>query len=121
MPLTVRSFLKLAVGLVASLAGRPLYAQQGQRGLLTSFIGHVRSVPSFRAKFAENPQQILRESGIDPSPYNLPDRLTDAQVDAFLEDLSKVVAAMPPPPPPREEGLRAPVAVYGPPPGPRRP
>jgi hypothetical protein len=115
-------FLKSVAGLAIALASGSAFAQQPprERLTLTDFIARVRADAALRARFAENPRAVLNEYGIDPAPYNLPDRMSDERMDRLLDDLTRS-AAQPPQPPPRNPGLQAPVAVYGPPPGQRRP
>jgi hypothetical protein len=86
---------------------------------LSAFIARVRQDVALRERFARNPQATLRAFGIDPAPYDLPDQLSDAQLDRLLADwLSRPGA--PAPAPKLEEAPPAPSVVYGPPPGPRK-
>jgi hypothetical protein len=102
-------------------AGNPVSPVQAETLTLSAFVARVRRDATLRARFAQDPRTVLRELGIDPTPYNLLDRLTDAQLDRLLADWSRDAdwlrdAGAPSPPP---EPLTAPVPnpVYGPPPG----
>ena len=89
---------------------------------LSGFVARIRQDVALRARFAQNPRAVLREFGIDPAPYNLPDKLTDAQLDRFMTDWSRGAGTPTPPPAPRPATSPAPAPVYGPPAGfPRRP
>jgi hypothetical protein len=89
---------------------------QAKTSTLSAFVVRVRQDARLRARFARNPRTILDEFGIDPTPYNLSDRLTDAQLDRFLADWSRDAGASTPRPVP-EPAPPAPAPVYGPPPG----
>ena len=122
-----RTLLKLLVGLfVAAPAAATATGAEVTRPApiqvetltLSAFAARVRQDTALRARFAQNPGAVLREFGIDPAPYNLPARLTDAQLDRFLADWSRD-AGTSRPVPPGPPGPPAP--VYGPPPGPAQP
>jgi hypothetical protein len=86
---------------------------------LSAFVARVRQDATLRARFAQNSRNVLREFGIDPTPYDLSDRLTDAQLDRFLADWSREAGASSPRPLPKP-APPAPAPVYGPPPGLRK-
>ena len=120
-----RTLLKFIIGLFAAApaggtasaaeTGSPTSPVQAETLTLSAFVARVRQDATLRARFAQNPHAVLREFGIDPTPYNLSDRLTDAQLDRFLADWSRD-AGPSRPVPPGPPGPPAP--VYGPPPGP---
>lgn len=120
MALSVRAFLRSIAGLALVLAGGAARAQQRETLTLSAFISRVRGDGALRARFADNPSAVLREYGIDPTPFNLPDRITQAQMDSLLDDLSRRA-----PPqtaqPPELPVPRPPAVIYGPPAGMRRP
>ena len=86
---------------------------------LSAFVARVRRDAALRARFAQNPRNVLREFGIDRTAYDLSDRLTDAQLDRFLADWSRDAGTSTPRPVPDPEPVPAPTPtpVYGPPPG----
>jgi hypothetical protein len=130
MATPLRTLLTFIAGLFAAAqADTPSRAEvshpspiQVETLTLSAFAARVRQDTALRARFAANPRAVLREFGIDPAPYNLPDRLTDAQIDRFVTDWSRG-AGTPTPPPVAEPAQRpAPVVIYGPPGGfPKRP
>jgi hypothetical protein len=83
---------------------------------LSAFVARVRQDAALRARFAQNPRSVMRELGIDATPYDLSDRLTDAQLDRFLADWSRDPGASTPRPEPKP-APPTPTPVYGPPPG----
>jgi hypothetical protein len=85
---------------------------------LSAFIARVRQDEALRARFARDPQATLHAFGIDPAPYDLPDRLSDAQLDRLLADWVRG-RGRPAPAPKLEKAPSAPAVVYGPAPGPR--
>jgi hypothetical protein len=122
MPITVRALLRSIVGLVAVLFGasRPSIAEDRvPPGTMAALIAKLRSDGSLRARFLENPSAVMREQGIDPTPFRLPERLTQAQLDRLLADWSRQ-AGSPPAPAPASPQPQPPVVVYGPPAGPPR-
>ena len=122
-----RTLLKFIMGLFAAApAGgtssaaetdSPTSPMQAKTLTLSAFVARVRQDAALRARFAQNPRTVLREFGIDPTPYNLSDQLTDAQLDRFLADWSRDAGASTPPPVPGPVTPPAPAPVYGPPPG----
>ena len=61
----------------------PLRAERPPLGKL---IGQLREDAALRARFSLNPRSVFEERGIDPTPYDLPDRLDGDDVDRFLSD-----------------------------------
>ena len=122
MAMTVRALLRSVAGLVAVLSGAPRIATAEDRvapATMAALIAKLRSDASLRARFLENPSVVMREQGIDPTPFRLPDRLTQAQLDRLLADWSRDAgAAQAPTPPSAQPG--PPAVVYGPPAGPPR-
>jgi hypothetical protein len=125
MAISARTFLRSLIGMFAMLFGGLARAQQSpstpsEKLTMSAFIARLRNDSALRARFAENPRGILREHGIDPAPYNLPDRVSEEQMERLLADLAREAR---PPQPPRPDAPRPlPAPVYGPPPGaPRRP
>ena len=126
MAMSVRTFLKFVAALAIAVAGGRVQAQQFERLTLSAFIARVRSDAGLRARFAASPRAVLKDYGIDATPYNLPDRVSAEQMDRLLDDLSRTAAAEPPPvvrpaPAPAPVYGPPPAAVYGPAPGMRRP
>lgn len=79
---------------------------------------------ALRARFAADPAGTLRTSGIDPTPYNLPAKMTEGEIDALMRGWQAARAPMVVPvpvPPPVQQEQNMQVAVYGPPPGLREP
>ena len=121
MPMTVRALLRSIAGLVAVLVGasrRSIAQDRVPPGTMAALIAKLRSDASLRARFLENPSAIMREQGIDPTPFRLPQRLTQAQLDRLLADWSRQ-AGPPQAPTPAPQPV-GPAPVYGPPPGPPR-
>ena len=152
MSASVRMLFKFVVGFFAALQGatvstsaqetRAAIVPQSQTLTMAAFIARLRQDPTLRAHFSQNPVAVLREHGIDPTPFHLADRLDQAQLERLLAvwavgaglrfDVAQLSpqpheAAPPTPPavvyvpppglPPQQPGPPAP--VYGPPPGPR--
>jgi hypothetical protein len=98
---------------------RPEAQSRPERLTMSAFIARLRQDAALRLRFTQNPRVVLREHGIDPTPFDLPDRLDEAQLERLLADWqrrgmgSAEGSPSPPPPPPRN----VPVPVYGPPPG----
>jgi hypothetical protein len=116
--ISVRTFLKSILGLAAALVGGAGQAQQNpprEQLTLSQFIARVRGDAALRARFAANPRQVLAEFGIDPAPYNLPERISEAQMQRLLDDLSRQAGPPSPPPGQDDASRRPPVPVYGPP------
>jgi hypothetical protein len=121
MAISVRTFLQSIAGLALVLAGGGARAQPRETLTLSAFIARVRGDGALRARFADNPRAVLRDYGIDPTPFNLPDRITRAQMDSLLDDLSRrTETAQPAPQPAPSQGPRTPVVIYGPPSGMRK-
>lgn len=144
-----RTVFKLIAGFFAALQGVSASAEPARAAIvagsekltMSEFIARLRQDPALRAQFRQNSRAVLREAGIDPSPFNLPDQLdekvlarllanwaADASARTQLAQASTqsptppaVVYGPPPGPPPSPPSDRAapPVPVYGPPPGPR--
>jgi hypothetical protein len=131
MARSVGTLSKFVIGLFAVLQGmttlsraeqaRPEASSSAETLTMSAFICRVRQDAALRERFSQNPRAVLRDYGIDPSPYNLPDRLTQAQLDRLLSDWSRGAGPSgSPPPSPDAARPSPPVVVYGPPPG-RRP
>ena len=135
MSASVRMLFKFVVGFFAALQGaavstsaqeiRAANVPQSQTLTMAAFIARLRQDPTLRAHFSQNPVAVLREHGIDPTPFHLADRLDQAQLEHLLADwavgagLRFDVAQLSPQP--RESAPTSPPAVvYGPPPGPPR-
>ena len=125
MAMSVRTFLKSVAGLAIAFAGGGAYAQGTPPTTpltMSAFIAWVRTNAELRARFADNPRVVLRENGIDPTPYNLPDKISPQQMDSLLDDLSRSTRQASPAPDSGGTSSPSPaVAVYGPPAGMRRP
>jgi len=121
MAMTVRALLRLIAGSVAALLGRSTISVAQERsasGAMAALIARLRSDSSLRARFLENPGALMREQGIDPTPFRLPERVTQAQLDHLLADWSRTAGSQAPAPGLAQAG--PPAVVYGPPPGPPR-
>jgi hypothetical protein len=123
MAISVRTFLRTVIGMVAAFVGGSARAQQRQPAApekltLSAFIARVRSDPALRARFADDPRSVLREHGIDPTPYNVPDRMSDERMERLLADLAR--AGSPSQGRVPDGPAVPPAPVYGPPPGPPR-
>jgi hypothetical protein len=114
---------------------------------LAKLIGQLRKDAALRVRFSLDPRAVFEETGIDPTPYDLPERLDETDVDRFLSDWTGArgpAAGSRSPEHPRELASEAPAAapgdphasgdeekipltvppvapVYGPPPGIRTP
>ena len=130
MAITVRAFLKSAVGLFAALLGHASAsiapASQPETLTISAFIARLRQDLALRQRFAESPAAVLREHGIDPTPYRLPDRMSEAQLDRLLVQFAQKQDSSPPPPstqppPPSTDRPPGPVVIYGPPSRPPQP
>lgn len=139
MAISVRTFLQGIIGAIPTLLGGAVssVAQQEQRVVLTisDLISRMRSNANLRRRFANNPRAVLLEYGIDPTPYDLPEQMREAQMDRLLAQFAQAPPEPPTPPTPRPAGPPTPVygpppslqpapsppaVVYGPPPGPPR-
>lgn len=105
---------------------------------LSNLLAHARHNAALRDRFAEDPRAVLLEHGIDPKPYNLPDRMSSLQMKRLIAQFAQGPDPIEPPPPsppppasvrvprpapptpPSPELAPAPAPVYGPPPGPRK-
>jgi hypothetical protein len=59
---------------------------RGELPPLGKLIGQLRQDPALRARFSLDPRSVFEETGIDPTPYDLPDRLDENDVDRFLSN-----------------------------------
>jgi hypothetical protein len=59
---------------------------RAERPPLSKLIGQLRQDAAFRARFSLNPRSVFEERGIDPTPYDLPDRLDGDDIDRFLSN-----------------------------------
>jgi hypothetical protein len=132
MAISVRTLLKCIVGMFPLLLGGAGSSAGREREMLTlsTFIARMRRDPVLRSRFADNPRGVLLAYGIDPSPYDLPDRMTSAQIDRLLAQFAQAPAAPEPPKPPDRSAEppsasppppSPPSVVYGPPPSPQPP
>jgi hypothetical protein len=122
MAMTVRALLRSMVGLAAALFGASRVSIAEDRvapGTMAALIAKLRSDQSLRARFLENPGAVMREQGIDPTPFRLPERLTQAQLDRLLADWSRQAGPAPAPTPSAPQPS-PPAVVYGPPASPPR-
>jgi hypothetical protein len=91
---------------------------------MSAFIARIRQDAALRARFGRSPDAVLREFGIDPTPFSLLGRLNDAQIQELVNDWT---AGVIPTQGPYGGQQSAPVLaqvsnpVYGPPPSLRRP
>jgi hypothetical protein len=122
---SIRTLFKFVVGFFAAVPGaatsthaaesRAAASTPAETLTMSAFIARIRQDAALRARFAQNPRAVLREFGIDPPPINLPDKLTDDQIQRLLNDWTAGVD--PPAPPPRDGRPKAvaPAIIYGPP------
>jgi hypothetical protein len=133
MPLaiSVRNLFQFLVGIVAALMGAvasraeapPQSSSRVEVLTMSAFVARIRQDTGLRARFAQNPRAVLREFGIDPTAINLPDRLTEAQLQGLLngrtvdvrEGRPVLAQAKPSPPAPVYGPPSTPAPVYGPP------
>jgi hypothetical protein len=59
---------------------------RGELPPLGKLIGQLRQDAALRARFSLDPRSVFEETGIDPTPYDLPDRLDGDDVDRFLSN-----------------------------------
>jgi len=120
MAITVRALLKSIAGVCAMVlggAGSPVALGHPREILtLSDLIGRLRHSAALRDRFAENPRAVFLEFGIDPSPYNLSDRMNATQMDRLLTRFAQ--ASTPTEPPTAPAPPEPPAVVYGPPPRP---
>jgi hypothetical protein len=125
MAMSAHRLFRLIVGFFAALPGgaasaateppRPHVQPQG----MPAFVARLRQDPALRARFARDPRAVLREHGIDPSPFRT-NRRDETEIEAVLTDWTAVtrgrinLAQATPEPPQKPEP--PPMAVYGPPP-----
>jgi hypothetical protein len=154
MATNFRTVFKLIAGFFAALQGVSASAEPARAAIvagsekltMSEFIARLRQDPALRARFRQNSRAVLREAGIDPTPFNIPEQLderalarllanwaADASVWPQLAQLSTQPSAPPgvvygPPPAPRPSPAPSPPSdvrgapsapVYGPPPAPR--
>src|SRR3984885_1780313 len=53
---------------------------------LAKLIGQLRKDAALRVRFSLDPRAVFEETGIDPTPYDLPERLDENDVDRFLSN-----------------------------------
>jgi hypothetical protein len=53
---------------------------------LGKLISQLREDAALRARFSLDPRSVFEEKGIDPTPYDLPDRFDGDDVDRFLSN-----------------------------------
>jgi hypothetical protein len=125
MAITVRALLKSVAGLFTVLVGTASSANAlgSRRETLTmsQLIARLRQDARLCRRFADDPRAVLIECGIDPAPYNLPDRMSSAQMDRLLAQLAQAPAPPDPETPPTRPKPAPPAPVYGPPPRPPQP
>ena len=132
MAASIHAFFKSIIGFFAVLQGasasssapRAEIVSRSETLTMSAFITQLRQNAALRARFARNPRGVLREHGIDPTPFNLADRLDPAQLERLLADWPvgadsrlNVAQRSSQPPEPAPQPPPAPVPVYGPPPG----
>ena len=150
MATTFRTVFKLIAGFFAILPAASANAEPtanivagSEKLTMSEFIARLRQDPALRAQFRRNSRAVLREAGIDPTPFNLPDQLDEQVLARLLANWAAGASARPqpqlaqastqsptppavvygpppgPPPSPPSDRAAPPVPVYGPPPGPR--
>lgn len=132
MATSVRTLFKFLIGLFAALQAavipsradhsRPEAPSRSNASAMSAFMARLLQETDLRARFSRNPRAVLRQHGIDPAPYNLPDRMNEADLRRLLSGRTYRLAEGAPNPPAPETGQpkEPPAApVYGPPPSPR--
>jgi hypothetical protein len=86
--LTSPSHKILQMAAVLSAMGSAQATPPPRAGLPTlgKLIGQLREDAALRARFSLDPRSVFEETGIDPTPYDLPDRLGEDDVDRFLSN-----------------------------------
>src|SRR5262249_30762839 len=94
-------------------------APHGETLTISAFMARLRQDSALRQRFADSPAAVLREHGIDPAPYRLPDRMSEGQLDRLLAQVAPTQDSSPAPTPtPRPPSTERPpgrVVLYGPP------
>jgi hypothetical protein len=131
MAITVRALLKSAAGLFAALLSHAnasvVLASRRETPTMAAFIARLRQDLALRRRFADHPSAVLREYGIDPTPYRFPEQMSQAQLDRLLAQFAQAAPAPAPTEPPTDFGSQAPAppsppaVVYGPPARPPQP
>ena len=112
--------------------------EHNMKWTLSNLLAHARHNAALRDRLAEDPRAVLLEYGIDPKPYNLPDRMSFLQMNRLIAQFAQGPDPNEPPmpltpspgpptpvsvprPAPPTPPVCAPVQtpVYGPPPRPR--
>jgi len=126
---SVRTLFKFLLGLFAALQAaatpsradhaRPEAPSRSNASAMSAFMARLFHDADLRARFSQNPRAVLSQHGIDSGPYNLPERMTEAELQRLLSDRIRRLAEAAPNPPAPETGQPKPppAPVYGPPPG----
>jgi hypothetical protein len=89
---------------------------------LSAFIDLLRRDQGLRHRFAQNPRAVLRDFAVELSPhYDVPERLTAAQLERLLADWSASTNDSSPGFNKLDRAPTAPAVFSGPPPGPATP
>jgi hypothetical protein len=119
---TVRALLKSIAAVFATLLGGATSSVAREAPDVPTFsnlIARLRRDAALRGRFADDPRATLLENGIDPAPYNLPERISPTQMDRLLAQSTQEPPPKDPPATPKQKQQPGPPAViYGPPPGP---
>jgi hypothetical protein len=98
MAVSTHRLFQLIVGFFAALQGgpataatepprphvRPQVMPHGETLGMPAFIARLRQDAALRARFVRDPRTVLREHGVDPSPFQVTDRLDETKLEALL-------------------------------------
>lgn len=80
-----------------------------------SFLARLKTDQELRQRFSLDPAGTLRECGVDPTPFRLPDRVSPSEVDALVKFLARSLESSDSAIDSSDKVVGVP--VYGPPPG----
>jgi hypothetical protein len=78
--------LQMIAAVLSAMGSAQATPPGAERPPLGKLIGQLRKDAELRARFSLNPRSVFEERGIDPIPYDLPDRLDRDDVDRFLSN-----------------------------------
>jgi hypothetical protein len=78
--------LRMIAAVLSAMGSAQATPPGAERPPLGKLIGQLRKDAELRARFSLNPRSVFEERGIDPAPYDLPDRLDGDDVDRFLSN-----------------------------------
>jgi hypothetical protein len=127
MATTFRTVFKLIAGFFAILPAASANAEPtanivagSEKLTMSEFIARLRQDPALRAQFRRNSRAVLREAGIDPTPFDLADQLDEKVLARLLANWAADASARPQLAQASTQPPTPPAVVYGPPPSPPR-